>query len=119
MRLLPILLLTSACAASPARDADLSLDLASRSAGPAERCVSASSNLYPHDSRTLVYEEGDVVWVNRLPAACPGLRPTAMLILEPYEGSRFCSGERFRTLERPGGIPGPYCRLGDFTPYRR
>ncbi|HEX8481841.1 MAG TPA: hypothetical protein VF650_08065 [Allosphingosinicella sp.] len=119
MRLLPILLLTSACAASSAREADLSLDLAGRAAGPAERCVSASSNLHARDSRTLVHEEGDVVWVNRLPAACPGLRPTAMLILEPQEGSRYCSGERFRALERPGGIAGPYCRLGDFTPYRR
>jgi hypothetical protein len=121
MRPLPFLLLASACAAGPAREADLSSELAGREAGPPERCVddSPAANLVPSDSRTLVFRSGDAIWVNRLAAACPGLRPMSMLILEPQDGSRYCSGDRFRAAERTGGIPGPYCTLGDFTPWRR
>lgn len=120
MRLLPVLFLASACAASSAREADLSNELAGRAAGPPERCVTASgANLTARDSRTLVQEQGGVIWVNRLAAACPGLRRTSMLILEPHDGSRFCQGDRFRAAESTGGIPGPYCALGEFTPYRR
>jgi hypothetical protein len=120
IRLLPILLLASACAASSAREADLSRELAGHSAGRPETCVRAfGANLTARDSMTIVHRQGDTIWVNRLRAACPGLRPTSLLILEPGEGSRYCRGDRFRAVETAGGIPGPYCVLGDFTPYRR
>jgi hypothetical protein len=120
MRLLPILLLASACAVSSAREADLSPELAGRVPGPPERCVhSSGANLTARDSATLVHEDGDTIWVNRLRAACPGLRGTSLLIIEPEGASRYCRGDRFRAAEPTGGIPGPSCTLGDFTPYRR
>jgi hypothetical protein len=120
MRLLPLLLLASACAASSAREADLSIELAGRSAGPPEDCVSASTaaNLTPRDSRTLVYADGPTLWVNRLEAACPGLNAMSTLVVEA-EGSRYCRGDRIRSVEPGQSIPGPICVLGRFTPYRR
>jgi hypothetical protein len=120
MRLLPLLLIASACAASSAREADLSRDLAGRTAGPAEECVSASTgvNLAARDSQTLVYSRGDTIWVNRLDAACPGLDPISTLVIEAH-GSRYCRGDRIRALEPGSSIPGPYCILGRFTPWRR
>ncbi|HEX8262401.1 MAG TPA: hypothetical protein VF547_05960 [Allosphingosinicella sp.] len=120
MRLLPFLLLAAGCATGSAREADLSGELAGRSAGKAEECVPAStgSNLTARDPRTLVYREGGTVWVNRLAADCPGLRESATLIVELH-GSRYCRGDRFRTVEPGSSIPGPSCLLGAFTPYRR
>ena len=119
MRLLPLLLLAPACTADSVREADLSRELAGRTAGAAQDCVPASpgANLVARDSRTLVYDRGDTLWVNRLGSACPGLHPTSTLIVDLH-GSRYCRGDRFRTVEPGQSIPGPYCLLGAFTPYR-
>jgi hypothetical protein len=120
MRLLPLLLLASACAASSAREADLSHELAGRSAGAPEECVSASPgvNLAPRDAGTLVYQSGDTTWVNRLEAPCPGLNPMSTLVIEAH-GSSYCRNDLIRAVEPGQSIPGPYCRLGSFTPWRR
>ena len=120
MRLLPLLLLAPACAAGSARQADLSLELAGRSAGPAQDCVASSpgANLAARDNRTLVYRRGDTIWVNRLAAACPGLDPMSTLIVDVH-GSSHCRGDRFRAVEPGLTVPGPHCLLGPFTPWRR
>ena len=120
MRLLPLLLLAAACAAGPAREADLAVELAGRTAGPPRDCVTASAGdgLVARDSRTLVYRRGDTLWVNRLAAACPGLDPMSTLIVEVH-GSQYCRGDPFRTVEPGRSLPGPACRLGPFTPWRR
>jgi len=123
MRLLPFLLLASACAAAgarPGREADLSLELAGRTAGPPQDCVSASpgDSLAPRDRQTLVYRRGRTIWVNRLADSCPGLDPTSRLIVEVH-GSQYCRGDRIRAVEPGLTIPGPTCPLGRFTPYRR
>jgi hypothetical protein len=120
MRMLPILLIASACAAGPASEADLSSEIAGRSAPPPEECVPASSgaNLVARDTRTLVYHHGDTLWVNRLAAACPGLDPMGQIVIQVH-GSRYCRGDSFRTRRTGETIPGPICVLGSFTPYRR
>jgi hypothetical protein len=121
MRLLPLLLLAAACAATgSAREADLSRELAGRSAGPPQDCVPASAGdgLVARDAQTLVYRRGDTLWVNRLEAACPGLDPMSTLIVDVHS-SQYCRGDRIRTLEPGRTIPGPTCLLGRFTPYRR
>ena len=119
MRLLPLLLL-AACATGSAREADLSGELAGRTAGPPQDCVPASAgdSLVARDSRTIVYRHGDTIWVNRLAAACPGLRPMSTLIVEVH-GSNHCRGDPVRAVEPGLSIPGPICVLGSFTPYRR
>jgi hypothetical protein len=120
MRLLPFLLLASACATGSAREADLSLELAGRTAGEPRDCVPASAgdSLVARDSRTLVYRRGDTIWVNRLAAACPGVDPVSTLIVD-VQGSQHCRGDHVRALEPGRSIPGPICVLGSFTPYRR
>jgi hypothetical protein len=120
MRLLPLLLIASACAAGSAREADLSRDLAGRSAGAGRDCVGTSpaAGLAVRDSQTLVYRRGDTIWVNRLAAACPGLDPMSTLIVEAH-GSQYCRGDQIRAVEAGRSIPGPICLLGSFTPYRR
>jgi hypothetical protein len=120
MRLLPLVLIASACAAGAAREADLSSELAGRSAGPPQDCVGTSTDagLAVRDSQTLVYRRGDAIWVNRLAAACPGLDPMSTLIVDAH-GSQYCRGDPIRAVEAGRSIPGPICLLGPFTPYRR
>ena len=122
MRALPLIVLVAGCAATGASTSageDLARDLESRVAGPAESCVSADPphNLTPIDARTLTYRDGPTLWVNRLEAACPGLRAYDRVLVESH-GGRFCRGDHIRSLEPVGGIPGPVCFLGDFVPYR-
>jgi len=121
MRLPLLLLLASACAAPSAqRDADLSPELAGRTAGEARDCVTASpgASLVARGSQALVYRRGRTLWVNRLAAACPGLDEMSQLIVEVH-GSQYCRGDHFRAREPGLSIPGPTCLLGRFTPYRR
>lgn len=119
MRLLPLLLL-AACGSGSAREADLSRELAGRTAGPPEECVpaSAGASLVARDSQTLVLRRGGTLWVNRLAAPCPGLTAASTLIVEVH-GSSHCRGDPVRAVEPGRSIPGPICVLGGFTPYRR
>ncbi|MDP8995294.1 MAG: hypothetical protein M3N07_10020 [Pseudomonadota bacterium] len=98
---------------------ELDRELAGRVAGAPQDCVPQvqAQSLRVVDSRTVVYRGLDAIWVNRLRAACPGLRPTSTLIVEPF-GDRYCRGDRIRGIEPGGSIPGPICVLGAFTPYR-
>jgi hypothetical protein len=125
MRLLPLLLLAAGCAATgtdaTGRDQQaLTEELEGRSAGAPQSCVPTrqAQSLQIVDRRTLVYRDFDTIYVNRLDADCPGMRPLTTLIVEAH-GSQYCRGDRVRAVETQGGIPGPYCLLRDFVPYRR
>jgi hypothetical protein len=124
MRLLPLLLLVTACAATGAGpssgETEVSTELAGRTAGEPRDCVSTSPgvNLVPRGRQALVYEAGDTIWVNRLAAACPGLDELSQIIIE-VQGTQYCRGDHFRARDSGQSIPGPICILGSFTPYRR
>ena len=125
MRSLIFALALSGCAAvgqgPEAREqAAFARELEGRVAGPAETCVSTMQNqpLRIVDRRTLAYDRGGTIWVNRLGSECPGMRPFNTLIVEVH-GSQYCRGDRVRALEPGTSIPGPICILGDFVPYRR
>ena len=118
------LLLLAGCAREAPESAGgesvLARELAGLSAGPPRTCVSASSatqNLVAIDENTIIQREGRTVWVNRLRARCPGLRPPVTVIVQTH-GSQHCRGDHIRALEFGGSIPGPTCFLGDWTPYR-
>ncbi len=124
MRALALLLILTACAAPDARSgdgaADLQRELAGRTAGEPRNCIPAGSqqSLTIVDSRTLTYQQGRTLWVNRMESECPGLRPSDTLIVEVH-GSQYCRGDHVRARSvTGGGIPGPVCVLGNFTPYR-
>lgn len=97
----------------------LERQLATRVAGEPRECVPRFQGqaLTAADRRTIVYEAGGDIWVNRLAADCPGLRPFGTLIVETH-GDRYCRNDRIRALEPGTTIPGPICLLGTFTPYR-
>ena len=100
--------------------AELARTLQGRVAAETRACVPIHPNgsLRVIDSRTLVYDGGGTLWVNRLPGECPGLRPDGTLIIETTTG-QYCRSDRFRELEWGATIPGPTCILGEFTAYRR
>ena len=123
MRVLLLPLALAGCSAIGQRGdegAELARQLAGRSAGKAERCVSItqSAPLEIVDRQTIAYRSGSTIYVNRLQGDCPGLRPFNTLIVETH-GSQYCRGDRVRGLEPGTSIPGPTCPLGDFVPYRR
>jgi hypothetical protein len=103
-----------------ARADELAVLLAGRAPGPAQSCVSETGTtaLRVIDSRTIVYERGRTVWVNRLRADCPGLRADDPLIIKST-GSGYCRGDQIRSFEPYRSVPGPLCVLGDFVPHRR
>jgi hypothetical protein len=126
MRLLPILILVTGCATATAtadgdtrEQRELSAELQGRTAGKPQSCVPSQQgrSLQIVDRRTLVYRDRNAVYVNRLDADCPGLRPLNTLVIEAH-GSETCRGDRVRGVEPGSSIPGPFCVLRDFVPYR-
>ena len=122
--LLSLTLLLGACAAhgepAPTRDQlALAGELEARTAGPAQQCIPSeqAQNLTIVDRHTVVRREGRTIWVNRLEADCPGLKPFATLIVDTY-GSQHCRGDLVRGLDAGENIPGPRCPLGNWVPYR-
>lgn len=123
MRILILLLVLGACAGPQLGNEgsdDLARELASRMAGEPRGCLPTTHghSLAVVDSRTIASRRGGVIWINRLRDECPGMRPLDTLIVETH-GNQYCRGDKMRSLSSGSGIPGPYCILGHFTPYRR
>lgn len=100
--------------------AGLARELAGYVAGNPQACVSTfpNENLRISDSRTIAYGYGRSIYVNRLAGECPALSPYNTVIVDAQSG-QYCRGDRVRGLEPGAGIPGPWCNLGDWTPYRK
>lgn len=116
MRALLIAAALTGVTASDSRDLDRAL--AGRAPGKPVACVTGSRIDSPQviGDTTLLYRDGDRVWRNDLPSACPGLDDDAIVVSEIH-GGQMCRNDRFYTLRRGGGgIPGARCRLGDFVP---
>ena len=98
----------------------LAKELDGRVAGVPVNCIGNSTSTRPMiiDETTILYREGGRVYRNTLAAACPRLTPYNTMITE-VQGGQLCRNDRFRVLEPGTTIPGPYCRLGQFTPYER
>ena len=123
-RSLVLVLVLAGCAPSElgteAREQAFAREIEGRVAGERETCVSSTpqQNLRVIDRRTVAYDKGSTLWVNRLDADCPALDPHNNLIVEASSG-QYCRGDRIRGLEPGATIPGPICILRDWTPYRR
>lgn len=118
----PLLAFTvAACAAPQPEPSREAVELAGRTAAPAENCViireGEALRVSDTDRHTLLYGNGKTIWANRLGPAC-SFRLDDVLVTEPF-GSHFCRGDIIRSFDRFSRIPGPACVLGDFVPYRR
>ena len=121
IRISALLFALAACAAPrPAGDDPaFERELASRTAGPAQDCVSAGAGggtLVILARGTVGYRSGDILWVSRLPDACASMQPADALAIEARDG-RYCRGDRVSALSPGSTLPGPTCLLGPFTPY--
>lgn len=121
MRVFVLALVLTGCAtaASAPSGSSLAREIAGRLPGPARACVDTipNHNVRALDSATLGYDQGPVLWVNRLRSHCLGLGPANIVIIESRTG-QYCSGDHVRGLDQGGNIPGPVCLLGEWTPYR-
>ncbi|HCB75892.1 MAG TPA: hypothetical protein DEP91_06920 [Sphingomonas bacterium] len=102
-------------------DRELAAAIGGRVAGKPERCINPVNTGGPQliAPDRLVYRDAGTVWVSRA-EGCPFIGRDEIVIAEVY-GGQLCRNDRFRTVQRGtrAGIPGPFCRYGDFTPYRR
>ena len=113
--------LAAGCApAQPAGAPAPIAELAGRTAGPPQQCVPTqlTGSMRIAGPQVILYGSGRTIWVNRLPAHCPGMSPMNSLIVEPF-GAQYCRGDHIRTVEPTSRIPSPACILGDFVPYTR
>jgi hypothetical protein len=94
-------------------------ELAGRTAGAPERCVTTqhSEGLHVAGPHTLTYRDGRTIWVNAVPECSP-LKYSDILVVEPV-GSQYCRGDFVRTRDNQSFLPGPGCRLSEFVPYRK
>ncbi|MDP9421858.1 MAG: hypothetical protein M3Q19_03335 [Pseudomonadota bacterium] len=117
--ILALALTGCATAASAPPGSNFGREVAGRLPGTARSCIDTipSQSVRALDSATLGYDQGPVLWANRLRSHCPGLSPAITVIIESRTG-QYCSGDHVRGLDQGGNIPGPVCLLGEWTPYR-
>ena len=101
-------------------DRELAAELKDRTPGAPVDCIHASSVSGPQiiDHNTVLYREGRTVWRGELASECRGLESGNTLVIE-VNGGQICKNDQFRVIEPGMSIPGPYCRFGKFTPYRK
>ena len=91
-------------------------------AGEAVSCISDlhQANIIRVSDDLLLYRvSGRLVYQNRLKSPCPGLASDRDIMVTEQFGSQQCRGDIIKLVDRIGGIPGPFCELGDFVPYRK
>jgi hypothetical protein len=103
-------------------EARLAAALSGMTAGPAQDCVTehdlGSNESY--GSRTILFHgpTDDVVYVNRLAAACPGL-DSGLALEVRTPAVRLCRGDIATVFDPVSGSEFGGCSLGKFTPYHR
>jgi hypothetical protein len=119
--LAPVLALATSCATmSPPRDdtADIAKALAGKVAEKPRTCIALD------DARgAKVYNDAILYRVSRRltyvndAKGCNSFDPDPIFVSE-VRGSQLCRGDVVKLVSRVGGFQGPFCILGDFTPYR-
>lgn len=128
--LLPVLAILTSCGEidstpQPLTDkqaAVLTKQLDGKVAGAPVRCISDynATNLVRVSDDILLYRvSGRLVYQNNLRYSCPGLARDTDIIVSEQFGSQKCRGDILKLVDRTSGIPGPFCSLGDFVPYRK
>lgn len=97
-------------------------ELAGKVAGTPVNCISdfnAANTIRISDDILLYRISRNLVYKNNLRSSCPGLARDNDIIVSEQFGSQKCRGDLLKLVDRPSGIPGPVCSLGEFVPYRR
>lgn len=117
-----VLLLTASCATVPedeGTDPKLTEALKGKVAEKSRSCIQLdeanSAEVYRgaitySPSRSLTY-------VNMSPG-CRTSIPDPLYVVEPMTGRQLCKGDTVKFVDRLSHMPGGFCILGDFTPYR-
>lgn len=119
--LAPVLALVASCATmGPPRDdaADMAKELAGKVAEKPRTCIPLD------DARgAKIYRDAILYRVSRRltyvndAKGCTSFDPDPIFVSE-VRGSQLCRGDVVKLVSRVGGFQGPFCILGDFTPYR-
>jgi hypothetical protein len=91
-------------------------------AGEAVSCISSAQHtdvIRVSDDMLLYKVSGRLVYQNRLKSPCRGLASDRDIMVTEQFGSQQCRGDIIKLVDRIGGLPGPFCVLGDFVPYRK
>jgi len=118
---LPLFALMASCTSLPlARDdsADLAKETVGKVAEKPRSCIALD------DARgAKLFNDAIVYRVNRrlsyvnAAKGCNAFDTDPIFVNEVSNG-QLCRGDIIRLISRSGGIPGPTCVLGEFTPYR-
>ncbi len=100
----------------------LQKQISGKVAGEPVSCISnfQSDDIIRVSDDMLLYKiSGRLVYQNRLKSPCPGLASDRDIMVTERFGNQQCRGDIIKLEDRIGGIPGPFCILGDFVPYRK
>jgi len=122
--ILPMVLVLGCAASGPVGMSDaardrLDRDLAGRTAGPPQSCVSnrdLRSSRFVGDS--IVYRgPGSLLYLNRTSGGCNARAGRSLITVNPT--GNLCSGDIVRSVDPVSGTDWGSCTLGEFVPYRR
>jgi hypothetical protein len=100
----------------------LDKELTGKVAGKSVSCIStplANEPIRISDDMLLYRVSSRLVYQNRLRGQCSGLVRRDDIMVTEIFGGQYCRGDIIRLVDRTSGIPGGFCVLGDFTPYRK
>ena len=119
--LLPLLLLAASCATVPDQegtDPKLTEALVGKVAGKPQMCIplddARSGEVY---RGAILYRTSRKLNYVSVSPGCSTFTRDPIFVNKLYS-NRLCRGDIVEFVDRTGGIPGPSCVLGDFTPYR-
>jgi hypothetical protein len=96
-------------------------ELDGKVAGAPVNCINdfnAYNTIRVSDDILLYRVSGRLVYRNNLRSSCRGLARDNDIIVSEQFGSQKCRGDIIRLVDRTSGMPGGFCSLGEFVPYR-
>ena len=103
------------------QSAMLMKELNGKVAGKPVNCINdfnAYNTIRVSDNILLYRVSSRLVYQNNLRSTCSGLAGDNDIIVSEQFGGQKCRGDIIRLVDRTSGIPGGFCSLGDFVPYR-
>jgi len=109
-------------APTPEASAQLTRELAGRTAGAPIRCLPryGSTDVQVIDDWTVLFRQGGTVYVQHPPGGCSGIGSNRNTMVSRIWGNgQVCSGDIQHLVDLSTGIGGGSCVFGPFIPYPR